>query len=265
MAGADETARPLRPRLRPIRLDRAGDGARAASGSGEPGRDLDAAHLHSRSHLHRPASLRVPAPAGSVPVLAGRGAPGRLDGGPRPGRHLALTEHGLAALRALAPRAERRAVAVDTSKGASRAWWLWQSGEVDLSFVWLTRRLEGVIRSQVRHGNSALKTAVSWRLAQRQAGQMARAAERAGLQVPRISYERLVQEPRAILGEVLAHVGLPWYEAVLTPRPAHTIGGEHDGKHGGRLSIEASGRAPAPLPLASRLAVRLIDPAGSDA
>jgi hypothetical protein len=150
-------------------------------------------------------------------------------------------------------------VAVDTSKGATRAWWLLQSGQVDLTFVWLTRRLEGVIRSQVRHGNSALKTAVSWRLAQRQAGQVARAAERAGLRVPRISYERLVQQPREVLGEVLAHVGLPWDEAVLTPRPAHTIGGEHDGKHGGRLSIEASSRARPPLPLATRLAVRLFD------
>jgi hypothetical protein len=151
------------------------------------------------------------------------------------------------------------AVAVDTSKGAARAWWLWQSGEVELTFVWLTRRLEGVIRSQVRHGNSALKTAVSWRLAQRQAAQMARVAERGGLRVPRISYERLVNDPRAVLAEVLTHVGLPWDDAVLTPRPAHTIGGEHEGKHGGRLSIEASTRARPPLPLASRVAVRLLD------
>jgi Sulfotransferase family len=150
-------------------------------------------------------------------------------------------------------------VAVDTSKGAQRAWWLWHSGEVELSFVWLTRHLEGVIRSQVRHGNSALKTAVSWRLAQFQAAQVARAAEHSGLRVPRISYERLVQEPREVLGEVLAHVGLPWDDAVLTPRPAHTIGGEHEGKHGGRLSIEPSTRARSPLPLASRLAVRVFD------
>jgi hypothetical protein len=150
-------------------------------------------------------------------------------------------------------------VAVDTSKGASRAWWLWQAGEVDLSFIWLTRRLEGVIRSQVRHGNSALKTAVSWRLAQRQAAQMARVAERAGLRVPRITYERLVQQPREVLGEVLAHLRLPWDEAVLTPRPAHTIGGEHEGKHGGRLSIEASSRERPLLPLTARVAVRLFD------
>ncbi len=150
-------------------------------------------------------------------------------------------------------------VAVDTSKGAARAWWLWKSGAVDLQFVWLTRRLEGVIRSQIRHGNAALKTALSWRLAQRQAAQMARVAERAGLRVPRMSYEGLVQDPRAVLGEVLRHVGLPWDDAVLTPRPAHTIGGEHEGKHGGRLSIGASNRAPAPLSLPVRLTVSLFD------
>ncbi len=150
-------------------------------------------------------------------------------------------------------------VAVDTSKGAARAWWLWKSGAVDLQFVWLTRRLEGVIRSQIRHGNAALKTALSWRLAQRQAAQMARVAERAGLRVPRMSYEGLVQDPPAVLGEVLRHVGLPWDDAVLTPRPAHTIGGEHEGKHGGRLSIGASNRTPAPLSLPVRLTVSLFD------
>ncbi len=150
-------------------------------------------------------------------------------------------------------------VAVDTSKGAARAWWLWKSGAVDLQFVWLTRRLEGVIRSQIRHGNAALKTALSWRLAQRQAAQMARVAERAGLRVPRMSYEGLVQDPRTVLGEVLRHVGLPWDDAVLTPRPAHTIGGEHEGKHGGRLSIGASNRTPAPLSLPVRLTVSLFD------
>jgi hypothetical protein len=150
-------------------------------------------------------------------------------------------------------------VAVDTSKGGSRAWWLWKSGAVDLTFVWLTRRLEDVIRSQIRHGQSALKTAVSWRLAQRQAAQVARAAEAAGLRVPRISYERLVQEPRAVLGEVLDHVELPWDDAVLTPRPAHTIGGEHEGKHGDRQSIQPSTRTRPPLPLHARLTARLLD------
>jgi hypothetical protein len=178
---------------------------------------------------------------------------------PAPSAELPRWAAGAAAMYGAAIAEAGATVAVDTSKGASRAWWLWQSGEVDLTFVWLTRGLEGVIRSQVRHGNSALKTAVSWRLAQRQAGQMARAAERAGLRVPRISYERLVQQPREVLGEVLAHLGLPWHDAVLTPRPAHTIGGEHEGKHGGRLSIGASTRERPPLPLPTRLAVRLFD------
>jgi hypothetical protein len=100
---------------------------------------------------------------------------------------------------------------------------------------------------------------VSWRLAQRLAALVAREAERAGLRVPRISYERLTQEPRAVLGEILTHVGLPWDDAVLTPRPAHTIGGEHEGKHGGRLSIEASTRARPPLPLNARLTVKLLN------
>jgi len=155
-------------------------------------------------------------------------------------------------------------VAIDTSKGAQRAWWLWKSGEVDLTFIWLTRRLEGVIRSQLRHGESAFKTAVSWRLAQRQAAQVACAVERAGLRIPRISYERLTHEPRSVLGDILAHVGLPWDEAVLTPRPAHTIGGEHEGKHGGRLTIEASIRSRPPLPLNARLALKLLDSAPTE-
>ena len=150
-------------------------------------------------------------------------------------------------------------VAVDTSKGASRALWLWRSGVVELSFIWLTRRLEDVIRSQVRHGHSAVKTGVSWRLAQRQAGQMARHAELAGLVVPRISYERLIQEPQAVLSDILTHVGLPWDEAVLTPLPAHTIGGEHEGKHGGRLTIAPSTTTSPPLPLPARVTARLLN------
>lgn len=150
-------------------------------------------------------------------------------------------------------------VAVDTSKGAPRAWWLWKSGAVDLTFVWLTRRLEDVVRSQIRHGQSPLKTGVSWRLAQRQVGQLVRRLEQAGLVVPRISYERLTRDPRAAMTEILTHVGLPWHDAVLTPHPQHTIGGEHEGKHGGRESIGPSTRARPPLPLAARLSVRLFD------
>ncbi len=178
---------------------------------------------------------------------------------PEPSGELPRWAAGASAMYAAAIAEAGAQVAVDTSKGAARAWWLWKSGAVDLQFVWLTRRLEGVIRSQIRHGNAALKTALSWRLAQRQAAQMARVAERAGLRVPRMSYEGLVQDPRTVLGEVLRHVGLPWDDAVLTPRPAHTIGGEHEGKHGGRLSIGASNRAPAPLSLPVRLTVSLFD------
>jgi hypothetical protein len=150
-------------------------------------------------------------------------------------------------------------VAVDTSKGATRAFWLWKSGVVDLRFIWLTRRLEDVLRSQIRHGNSPFKTALSWRLAQRQAGQMARQVENAGASVPRISYERLTEEPRTILSEILAHVGLPWHEDVLTPRPDHVIGGDHKVKHGGRYVIEPSSGTRPPLPLKARLTLKLLD------
>jgi len=178
---------------------------------------------------------------------------------PEPSDELPRWANAAAALYGATIAEARAEVAIDTSKGAPRAWWLWKSGAVDLMFIWLTRSLEDVIRSQIRHGQSALKTAVSWRLAQRQAAQVARAAERAGLRVPRISYERLTYEPRAVLGDILAHVGLPWDEAVLTPRPAHTIGGEHEGKHGGRLTIEASTRSRPPLPLNARLTLNLLD------
>jgi hypothetical protein len=178
---------------------------------------------------------------------------------PEPSGELARWATAAAALYGATIAEAGAEVAVDTSKGASRAWWLWKSGAVDLTFVWLSRRLEDVIRNQIRHGNTALRTAISWRLAQRQAAQIARRAERAGLRVPRISYERLVQEPRAVLGEVLTHVELPWDDAVLTPRPGHTIGGEHQGKHGGRQTIEPSARSRPPLPLRARLTVKLLD------
>jgi len=77
--------------------------------------------------------------------------------------------------------------------------------------------------------------------------------------VPRISYEQLTREPATALAQILAHLGLPWDDAVLTPRPQHTIGGEHEGKHGGRESIGPSTRAKPPLPLGARLSVRLFD------
>ncbi len=156
------------------------------------------------------------------------------------------------------------AVAVDTSKGTARAWWLWRSGAVDLKFIWLTRRLEDVIRSQLKHGRSSLKTALSWRLSQRQSAQMARQVEGTGARVPRITYEGFTEQPRMVLSEILEHAGLPWDEAVLTPRPDHEIGGDHVVKHGGRHTIESSTGTRPPLPLKARLALRLLNnrPAG---
>jgi hypothetical protein len=150
-------------------------------------------------------------------------------------------------------------VAVDTSKGTARAWWLWRSGAIDLSFVWLTRRPEDVLRSQLKHGHSTLRTALAWQLAQRQAAQLARHVEGIGVRVPRITYERLTEEPRTVLSEILEHAGLPWHEDVLTPRPDHVIGGDHVVKHGGRLVIEPSTGARPPLPLKARLTLSLLN------
>jgi hypothetical protein len=150
-------------------------------------------------------------------------------------------------------------VVVDTSKGAARAWWLWRSGAVDLTFIWLTRRLEDVIRSQLKHGHSPVKTALSWQLAQRQTAQLVHRVERAGARVPRITYERFTEQPRAVLSEILEHAGLPWHEDVLTPRPGHVIGGDHAVKHGGRVTIEPSTGTRPPLPLKARLTLRLLN------
>jgi hypothetical protein len=150
-------------------------------------------------------------------------------------------------------------VAVDTSKGTARAWWLWRSGAVDLKFIWLSRRLEDVLRSQIKHGHSPLRTALSWQLAQRHAAQFARHVEGTGVRVPRITYERLTEQPRTVLSEILEHAGLPWEEAVLTPRPDHVIGGDHVVKHGGRHVIEPSTGVRPPLPLKARLMLRLLN------
>lgn len=150
-------------------------------------------------------------------------------------------------------------VAVDASKGIQRAWWLWRSGAVDLRFAWLARRPEDVLRSQIKHGHSTLITAVSWNLAQRQATQLIRRVEGAGSRVLRISYERLTEQPRTVLSEILQHAGLPWHEAVLTPRPDHVIGGDHLVKHGGRHVIEPSTGVRPPLPLKARLTLRLLN------
>jgi hypothetical protein len=178
---------------------------------------------------------------------------------PEPSEELSRWGEATAALYRATLEEAKAAVVIDTSKGAARAWWLWRSGAVDLKFIWLTRRLEDVIRSQIKHGHSPLKTALSWQLAQRQAGQVARHAEAAGHRVPRISYERLTEQPRAVLAEILEHTGLPWHEDVLTPRPDHVIGGDHIVKHGGRHTIEPSTGTRPPLPLNVRLTLRLLN------
>jgi hypothetical protein len=152
------------------------------------------------------------------------------------------------------------AVAVDTSKGATRAWWLWKSGAVDLKFIWLTRRLEDVIRSQMSRGHSALKTVLSWQLAQYQVGQFVREIEASGARVPRISYERLTEQPRPVLAEILEHAGVPWHEDVLSPRPDHVIGGNPGAKREGRQTLESAKGPRPPLPLNARLALKLVSP-----
>jgi hypothetical protein len=150
-------------------------------------------------------------------------------------------------------------IAVDSSKGAARAWWLWRSGAVDLKLVWLTRRPEDVLRSQIKHGNSTLRTALAWQLAQRQAAQLVREVEDTGARVLRVSYERLTEQPRLVLGEILSHADLPWHEEVLSPRPTHVIGGDHVSKHGGKLTIQPSTGTRPPLPLNVRLTWKLFN------
>jgi hypothetical protein len=150
-------------------------------------------------------------------------------------------------------------VAVDISKGAARAWWLWRSGAVELRFIWLIRRLEDVIRSMIRHGHTPFRTAVSWRLAHHQIAQLVRQVESAGHDVPRITYERLTEQPRVVLSEILDHAGLQWDEHVLTLRPDHAIGGDHAVKHGARQTIEAPTGTRPPLRLDARLAAMLLN------
>ncbi len=150
-------------------------------------------------------------------------------------------------------------IAVDSSKGAARAWWLWRSGAVDLQLVWLTRRPDDVLRSQIKHGHSAVRTALAWQLAQRQAAQLVHQVERAGVRALRVSYERLTEQPRTVLSEIVEHAGLPWHEGVLTLHPDHVIGGDHAVKHGGRLTIEPSTATRRPLPLSAQLMLRLVN------
>ena len=177
---------------------------------------------------------------------------------PEPSAELPRWAEAAAALYRAALDEAGASVVVDSSKGAQRAWWLWKSGVVDLSFIWLTRRVDEVMRSQVTRGHSAVKTAISWQLSQHQVGRLVREIEAAGHRVPRVSYEHLTEQPRAVLTEILEHAGLPWHEDVLTPRPDHVIGGGPNTKHGGKYSLEPSKGARPPLPLKARLALKLV-------
>jgi hypothetical protein len=116
-----------------------------------------------------------------------------------------------------------------------------------------------VLRSQIKHGRSVVRTALGWQLAQRQATHLVRQVERAGVRVPRITYERLTDQPRTVLSEILEYAGLPWHEEVLTLYPDHVIGGDHAVKHGGRHTIEPSTGTRPPLPLRARLTWRLFN------
>jgi hypothetical protein len=153
----------------------------------------------------------------------------------------------------------RAKVAVDMSKGITRAWWLWRSGAVDLSFVMLTRRPEDVLRSQIKHGKSMMRTVGALYLARRQAAQFVRKVEATGVRVLRIAYEHLTAQPRTVLSEILEHAGLSWHEAVLTPHPDHVIGGDPAVKYGGRHVIEPSTGVRPPLPLRARLTLKLLN------
>jgi hypothetical protein len=118
--------------------------------------------------------------------------------------------------------------------------------------------VDEVMRSQVARGHSAVKTAISWQLAQHQVARLVREIESTGARVPRISYEHLTEQPQRVLTEILEHAGLQWDEAVLTPRPNHVIGGGPNTKHGGKYSLEPSKGTRPPLPLKARLALKLV-------
>ncbi|HET8836437.1 MAG TPA: hypothetical protein VFN08_17050 [Gemmatimonadales bacterium] len=177
---------------------------------------------------------------------------------PEPSADLPRWAAAAAALYQAALDEAHASVAVDSSKGAQRAWWLWKSGVVDLTFMWLTRRVDEVMRSQITRGHSAVKTALSWQLAQHQVGRLVREIEGSGRRVLRVSYEHLTEQPRPVLIEILEHAGLPWNEDVLTPLPDHVIGGGPNTKHGGKYSLEQPKGTRPPLPLNARLALKLV-------
>jgi hypothetical protein len=116
-----------------------------------------------------------------------------------------------------------------------------------------------VRRSQIKRGHSSLKTALSWQLAQHQVARLVREVEAAGARVLRISFERLSEQPRTVLAEILEHVRLQCHEGGLTPRPEHVIGGAPRDKRGGSDTIEASTDTRQLLPLRARLVLKLVN------
>jgi hypothetical protein len=129
------------------------------------------------------------------------------------------------------------AIAVDASKRAERAYWLWASGAVDLIPLWLTRDFRAVMRSERRKHRSTIKAALSWWVAQRRAAQLVAKIEARGGKVIRGTYEEMTADPRTFLGRILTELGLDWCGEVLNLQPDHVIGGDHATKHGGRTTF----------------------------
>src|SRR5689334_3367398 len=98
----DETARPLRPGLWPVGVDRARDGAWTASRRGQPRRDLRGSDVRPRPHLCRTADVRLSSAARRVPVLDRCSPTAGLDGDARAARHRAVPDPGLAPVCAMA-------------------------------------------------------------------------------------------------------------------------------------------------------------------
>src|SRR6476469_1115927 len=97
----DETARALCPGLRPLRLDHAWHGARAASGDGQPRRDFGAAEVRARPDLRPTARLRLSPATGPVPILDRGRATAGLDGDGRTDQCYPFPDVGVASVRPL--------------------------------------------------------------------------------------------------------------------------------------------------------------------
>jgi hypothetical protein len=126
------------------------------------------------------------------------------------------------------------AIVLDASKRAERAYWLWASGAVDLTALWLTRDFRAVMRSEQRRHRSTIKAAASWWCAQRRAAQLAALIEAQGGKVIRGTYEEMTADPHTFFNRILTQLRLDWCGDVLDLQPGHVIGGDHNTKHGGR-------------------------------